>query len=446
MLTLETATTTFTERFAESAKLTEHGKQLIPGGYSRTSFNFGPHAVFVTGGSGAYINTVDGHRLLDFNNNFTVNILGHGAQVITDAITKALPTGTSFGNPVAEEAELASILIERIASVEKVQFSCSASESVMSAARIARAYTGRTKIAKFEGGYHGFTDPVSVSVHTHEADEYGPEDAPLPVADDAGVPQQVVDQVVVLTQNDISGTERLLRLHAADLACVFVELESGAGGHVMLTDEFAHMLRRVTAELGVLLIIDETANLRAAYHGLQSLYGIDADLTVMGKIIGGGLPLGAVGGRADIMSVLENGKVAISGTHHGHRLALIAGIACLRALDQRAYAQLNGHAQRILDELRLWASERRSPFTIFGRGFSSLAYAYCKEPGQQVTTHRDYWHKVDAEKTQAFSLELANRGIFPVARGELSLSLAMTDDDISTFIDTVKAIIVDMES
>lgn len=446
MLTLENATARFTERFAESAHATAHGKTVIPGGYSRTSFNFGPHAVFVSSGNGAYIDTIDGHRLLDFNNNFTVNILGHGHPAISDALIAAIPHGASFGNPVAEEAELAELLIDRIASVEKVQFSCSASESVMTAARIARAHTGRSKIAKFEGGYHGFTDPVSVSVHTHEATAYGPDHDPRPVGDDAGVPQQTVDLVVVLTQNDLAGTERILREHADDLACVFVELESGAGGHVMLTDEFAQMLRRVTAELGIVLVIDETANLRAAYNGLQSVYGIDADLTVMGKIIGGGLPLGAVGGRAEIMSVLETGAVAISGTHHGHRLALIAGLACMRALDVAAYKRLNAMAARILTELSAWSAARNSPFTIFGRGFSSLAYAYCKAPGQTVTTHRDYWYKVDSDKTQAFSLELANRGFFPVARGELSLSLAMTDDDITAFIETVKDIIVDLES
>jgi glutamate-1-semialdehyde 2,1-aminomutase len=165
----------------------------------------------------------------------------------------------------------------------------------------------------------------------------------------------------------------------------------------------------------------------------------------MGKIIGGGLPLGAVGGRADIMQVLADGRVPISGTHHGHRLALIAGIACMRALDEAAYDRLNGAAARILSELGEWTAARRSPFTIFGGGYSSLAYAYCTEPGLTIDTHRDYWRNVDADKTQTFSLELANRGFFPVARGELSLSLAMTDDDLTSFIETVKDIITDME-
>jgi glutamate-1-semialdehyde 2,1-aminomutase len=156
-------------------------------------------------------------RLVDFNN-FRVNILGHGHKAISDDLIAAKPNGVSFGNPVAEEAELASILIEGIASVEKVPFSRSASESVITAARIARAYRGRTKIAKFEGGYQGFTDPVSVSVHTHEADEYGTDADPRPVADDSRVPHQTVELVVVLSQNDLDGIERVLRGHRAELA------------------------------------------------------------------------------------------------------------------------------------------------------------------------------------------------------------------------------------
>lgn len=445
MLTLETATRRFTEKFSESAQLTVAGRGVIPGGYSRTSFNFGPHAVFVTGGDGAYIDTVDGHRLLDLNNNFTVNILGHGDSVISDALIAAIPSGASFGNPVTEEAELAQILIDRIASIDMVQFSCSASESILSAVRVARAYTGRTKIAKFEGGYHGFTDPVSISGHPHDAAEYGSDDSPLPVADSAGIPAAVVEQVVILTQNDMAGTERILREHGYDLACVILELESGAGGHVVLRKEFVQMIRRVTAELGILLVLDETMNLRGAYNGMQSLYEVAGDLTVMGKIIGGGLPLGAVGGKSEIMQVMADGTVPISGTHHGHRLALVAGIACMRALDEAAYVRLNTMAARILSEVGEWTAARKSPFTIYGGGYSSLAYAYRTEPGLTVETQRDLWRNVDADKTQTFSLELANRGFFPVARGEISLSLAMTDDDITSFIEAVKEIVVEME-
>ncbi|QCU79669.1 aminotransferase class III-fold pyridoxal phosphate-dependent enzyme (plasmid) [Citricoccus sp. SGAir0253] len=420
-------------------------RRSVPGGYSRNSFNFGPHAVFVTKGEGAYIETVDGHRLLDLNNNYTVNVLGHDHPALTSALVEAIPAGVSFGNPGAQEGELARMLIERIPSVEKVQFSCSATESCMTAVRLARATTGRTRIAKFEGGYHGFSDVLQISAHPTPENGGSPE-APVAVPDSGGIPAATTDQVLVLTQNDLPGTEALLRAHGGELACLIMELQSGAGGMVALDQDFVQMLRDVTRELGIVLIFDETISLRAGYQGLQGLYGITPDLTVMGKIIGGGLPLGAVGGSAEIMNALEDGRVSVSGTHHGHKLSVVAGAACLGELTEDAYATLNGHAQRIAAELNEWSQARNSPFRIHGRGFSHLGYAYMTSPGEAVRTHRDYWRIVDGDTTQTISLELANRGYFPVHRGEMSLSLAMTAQDITGLIETLKSIVRDIES
>ncbi|WP_341976038.1 aminotransferase class III-fold pyridoxal phosphate-dependent enzyme [Microbacterium sp. LWO13-1.2] len=443
-LSLESSLKRFSTRFAVSADLTREGKELIPGGYSRNSFNFGPHAVFAESGSGAYIQTVDGHRLLDLNNNYTVNVLGHSHRSVNDALLDAIPGGFSFGNPSSAEAALARILIDRIPSVEKIQFSCSATESCMSAIRVARAYTGRTKIAKFEGGYHGFSDLLQISAHPNP-ELSGPADAPNALPDSGGIPDVDVQNIVALTQNDLASCERLLRANAEDIACVILELQSGAGGLVVLDQEFVEGLRALTTELGMLLIFDETISLRADYHGLQGLYGVVPDLTVMGKIIGGGMPLGAVGGSADVMEVLEDGRVSISGTHHGHRLALIAGAACMEALDRSAFDRLNGMAARVISEINEWSASRHSPFTMYGRGFSHMAYGYMREEGLSIRTHRDYWTNLDAEKTQIISLELANRGFFPVHRGEVSLSLPMTDDDITSFIETLKAIVEELE-
>lgn len=445
-LTIDTSIENFSAKFATSAAMTIEGRRVIPGGYSRNSFNFGPHAVFVSSGDGAYIETVDGNRLLDLNNNFTVNVLGHNHPGINAALQEAIPTGVSFGNPSPAEAELARILIDRIPSVEKVQFSCSATESCMSAIRVARAYTGKSKIAKFEGGYHGFADPLHLSSHTSPDRDHGSDSDPKAVPDSGGIPTSSVDNIVLLTQNDRESCERILRANADDIACLIVELQSGAGGLVVLDQEFVEALRSVTTELGIVLIFDETISLRAGFNGLQGIYDVTPDLTVMGKIIGGGLPLGALGGSAEVMSVLENGTVTISGTHHGHKLALIAGAACMRAMDQAAFDRLNGHASRIMAELNEWSQSRRSPFVVFGKGFSHMAYGYMNEPGLEVRTHRDYHRNLDGEKTQICSLELANRGFFPVHRGEFSLSLPMTDDDISAVIATLKDIVVELES
>jgi len=444
-LTLESSLARFSTKFATSAELTREGRTLIPGGYSRNSFNFGPHAVFAESGDGAYIHTVDGHRLLDLNNNFTVNVLGHDHPAITAALTEAIPAGFSFGNPSPAEADLARILIDRIPSVERIQFSCSATESCMSAIRVARAFTGRTRIAKFEGGYHGFSDLLHISSHPNPALS-GPADAPNPLPDSGGIPTADIDNIILLTQNDLAACERTLRDRAAEIACVIMELQSGAGGLVVLDQEFVEGIRALTEELGIVLIFDETISLRAGLHGLQGVYGVTPDLTVMGKIIGGGMPLGALGGSAEVMQVLEDGRVTISGTHHGHRLALIAGAACMQQLDQAAFDRLNGYAARIMTEVNSWAEGRNSSLAVYGKGFSHLAYGYMKEPGLAITTHRDYWRHLDAEKTQIISLELANRGFFPVHRGEFSLSLPMTDEDITSFIEALKSIVEELES
>lgn len=445
-LTLESATSTFSRRFAVSAEHTLAGSRAIPGGYSRNSFNFGPHAIFVKGGEGAYIETVDGHRLLDLNNNFTVNVLGHDHPVIRQALFDAIPAGFSFGNPGLAEARLAELLIDRIPSVERVQFSCSATESCMSAVRVARGYTGRTKIAKFEGGYHGFSDVLHISSHTGPDDDAGTDDAPLPVADSGGIPESDLSNTVILPQNAWEDCERILRAHGAEIACLIMELQSGAGGLVPLDRDFVARLRELTTELGIVLIFDETISLRAGYHGAQGVYQVVPDLTVMGKMIGGGLPLGALGGSAEIMSVLEDGSVSISGTHHGHKLALAAGIACLETMDRAAFERLNAQAARITLEVNAWAEARGVPFAVYGAGYSHLAYGFFNNPNARVRNHRDYWRVVNGEATQTISLELANRGIFPVHRGEFSLSLPMSEDDISRVIDTFTGVVADLTS
>jgi glutamate-1-semialdehyde 2,1-aminomutase len=444
-LSMEKSVEAFTAKFAQSAAMTRKGTELIPGGYSRSSFNFGPHAVFVDKGEGAYLETIDGHRMLDLNNNFTVNVLGHNHPAITSALLEAIPSGISFGNPSTAEAELAQILIERIPSIEKIQFSCSATESCMSAIRVARAYTGKTKIAKFEGGYHGFSDLLHISSHPQPGAS-GTDADPSAMADSGGIPEDDLENIVLLSQNDLPGCERILRANADSIACLILELESGAGGLVTLDQEFVEELRSLTKQLGIVLVFDETITLRADYHGLQGVYGVTPDLTVMGKIIGGGMPLGALGGSAEVMDVLETGQVTISGTHHGHKLALIAGAACMRTMDQAAFDKLNAQAARVMSEMNEWSEARNSPFKVYGKGFSHMAYAYMNSPELNVRTHRDYWRNVDSAKTQICSLELANRGFFPVHRGEFSLSLAMTDDDISSFIEVLQEIVQDLEA
>jgi glutamate-1-semialdehyde 2,1-aminomutase len=210
------------EKFKTSREFTEKCRDRIPGAYSRVSFNYGPHAIYVDYGEGQYIHTIDGHRLLDLNNNFTVNVLGHNHPKITSALTEAIPKGFSFGNPMKYESQLAEIICDRVNSVEKIKFSCSASESCVSAVRIARANTGKNKIAKFEGGYHGFIDDLQISAHPSPERFPGPAKHPAPLADSAGIPSYTIENTIILPQNDIDACENILRENAHDTACVTV--------------------------------------------------------------------------------------------------------------------------------------------------------------------------------------------------------------------------------
>lgn len=442
-LTYEQSLEHFLKTFQKSKEMSDEAAKYIPGSYSRRSFNYGPHAIYVNNAKGAYVYTVDGKKLLDFNNNFTVSVLGYQNEAVDQALIQTMKKGFSIGNPTEEEGELARMLCERIDSFEKVKFFCSASEACVGALRIARGYTGKTKVAKMEGGYHGFLDDFSFSAHPNASKADDDLEHIVPQPESAGIPANRAEDVVLLTQNNIEVSEKLIREHADELACVVMELQSGSGGIVTLDKAFVKRIREITKELGIVLIFDETITIRAYKGGLQSWYGVKPDLTISGKTLGGGIPLGVVGGSNEVMDVVTKDIVQMSGTHHGHRLACAAGIAILKQLDDVAYKRLNSMGERIKNELNIWAKEKKIPFIVFGES-SVLGYAFTREIGQSIRTHRDYWLKSDAQKMQTFALEIAVRGFLPVHRGQLGLTLPMADQDITDFIETTKDIVSEM--
>lgn len=442
-LTYEQSLEHFLKTFQKSKEMSDEAAKYIPGSYSRRSFNYGPHAIYVNNAKGAYVYTVDGKKLLDFNNNFTVSVLGYQNEAVDQALIQTMKKGFSIGNPTEEEGELARMLCERIDSFEKVKFFCSASEACVGALRIARGYTGKTKVAKMEGGYHGFLDDFSFSAHPNASKADDDLEHIVPQPESAGIPANRAEDVVLLTQNNIEVSQKLIREHADELACVVMELQSGSGGIVTLDKAFVKRIREITKELGIVLIFDETITIRAYKGGLQSWYGVKPDLTISGKTLGGGIPLGVVGGSNEVMDVVTKDIVQMSGTHHGHRLACAAGIAILKQLDDVAYKRLNSMGERIKNELNIWAKEKKIPFIVFGES-SVLGYAFTREIGQTIRTHRDYWLKSDAQKMQTFALEIAVRGFLPVHRGQLGLTLPMADQDITDFIETTKDIVSEM--
>jgi glutamate-1-semialdehyde 2,1-aminomutase len=442
-VSLESATATFMEKFKASGELCAIGDRFIPGGFSRNSLKFGPHPIYADRGDGAYIQTIEGHRLLDFHNNFSCNILGHNHPAIHKAIADINDRGYSFGNPMNHEHKLAEIICDRIASVEKVVFCCSASEACIAAARYARSYTGKNKIAKFEGGYHGLGDDFMVSLHPSPELFPGAPEFPKGVPCSGGLSRWAIENTTILPQNNLVSCERILTQNAGDIACLFMELQAGAGGVITLEKEFVKNIRALTEKLGILLIVDETVTLRSDYHGMQGLYDIIPDLTVMGKMIGGGLPLGAVGGLEKYMEMNTTEQVYHSGTHHGHPLATAAGIACMEVMNEATYKRLNGYGSRIKEEMNQWAKMKNYPLYFFGIG-SHLGYEITDKLGREYKTCREMFTYSNEQAMQTSVIEMANRDIYPMYRGQITLSEPMTDADIDTFMETTKSILDDI--
>ncbi|MBI4593373.1 MAG: aminotransferase class III-fold pyridoxal phosphate-dependent enzyme, partial [Candidatus Rokubacteria bacterium] len=289
---------------ARSRTLFEEALAVMPGGNSRTTTFFDPYPFYVQRGQGATIWDADGVARLDFNGNYTSLILGHAPPEVVKAAQEAAAQGLSFPGPTEHEIRLAEMLTRRIPSLEAVRFTNSGTEATMNAVRAARAFTGRAKIAKFEGAYHGTHDWVLVSV-SPELKAAGGRRHPKPVAWSAGVPPAVLKHTVVLPWNDAEACEQIIEKEAPSLAGVLVDPLLGIGGVIPPADGFLPRLRAVTERHGVLVIFDEVISFRVAWGGAQERSGVRPDLTTLGKIIGGGLPVGAFGGRRDVMAAFD---------------------------------------------------------------------------------------------------------------------------------------------
>lgn len=367
------------------------------------------------------------------------------------AVTNQLRTGSVYSFSGNLETHLATAIVGRVPGMEKIRFTGSGTEAVMFALRLARAATGRPKIAKAEGGYHGTVDDVMVS-NRPPADLAGPGDRPHSVPEMRGIPDSRVRDTVIVPFNDAEATEAVLRLHHTELAAVIVEPMLGVGGMIPATDGYLQRLRTVCDDLDILLIFDEVITLRLAVGGAQSLYGVTPDLTTMGKVIGGGLPIGAYGGRADLMALLEPGRgtdvydarsggpvLYQGGTFTGNALSLAAGLAALTQLDAAALTTLNDHGDRLRDTLNSRLRAARHPACVTGRG--SLFNVHIGPTA--VDTFRDT-RSVDASGQHRFFLGMLNRGFVLAARGMGCISTEHETHDVDDFVDAAFDAITDL--
>lgn len=405
---------------------------MLPGGVNRNIVHHGPHPLFVERGEGAYLVDLDGNRYLDLVGNYTAMILGHRHPAVSAAVAAQLERGTAWANPSAAESELASRIADRLPSVERVRFTSSGTEAAMMAIRAARAHTGRPLIAKIEGGYHGLYDDALVSV-SPPLDAVGPESAPAAIAP-AGIRG---DATLVLPFNRPDDVRALVERHSGQLAALLVEPLLGVAGMIEPESGFLALLRELSDRHGFVLVFDEVISLRVGPGGMQEREGVRPDLTVLGKIVGGGFPIGVVGGAERIMRVFDPNPgagpaVLLSGTFHANPVTLAAGIATLDALTPEALAELNARGDRLRAGLR--ETLHRAGLTAQVTGVGSLFNVhFTAEP---ITSYRAA-ASGDTQLLQWLALALLNEGVMVAPRGLGCLSTPVTDADVDRFLAAV---------
>ncbi|MCH8225826.1 MAG: aspartate aminotransferase family protein, partial [Chloroflexi bacterium] len=320
----------------------EEAAKYLPGGDSRHSIFWEPYPIFVTSASGCHVVDADGVDRLDFINTMTTLILGHAAPPVMEAVQEQLGKGVAYNAPNEHQIRLAKLLCQRIPSFDLVRFTNSGTEATLNTIRAARAFTGKNRFVKVEGGYHGTHDAVTISVRV-DPDTAGDPLRPKAVPNSAGLAAGVEDQVTIIPFNETEAALRILEENKDELAAVIVEPVMGSVGMVPASAEYLTMLRDFTKANGIVLIFDEVISFRVAPGGSQQYYGITPDLTALGKIIGGGFPVGAFGGREDIMELYDptkGAKVSHAGTFNANPITMLAGAVTLEQLTDDVYRDL----------------------------------------------------------------------------------------------------------
>ncbi len=414
-----------TLNLSRSRKLFSQAQALIPGGVNSPVRSFravGGQPPFIQKGKGSRLWDVDGNQYIDYVGSWGPLILGHAAPEIVAAVQQAAALGTSFGAPTEGEGELARLIHEAVPSMEMVRFVNSGTEATMSALRLARAYTGRSKVVKFAGCYHGHADGLLVQAGSGSLTHGMPSSA--------GVPAAYAQETLVAQYNDVPSVERLFDEYAGQIACVIVEPVAGNMGVVPPAQGFLAALKRITSGNNALLIFDEViTGFRVSYGGAQALYGVTPDITCLGKVIGGGLPVGAYGGRREIMEVVAPlGPMYQAGTLSGNPLAVAAGIAALKALQQPGtYQRLERTGALLAAGLAEAAREAKVPATV-NRVGSLLTAFFCAGP---VASYADV-QRADTRAYGRYFHAMLERGIYlaPSQFEAAFVSLAHTEEDI----------------
>jgi glutamate-1-semialdehyde 2,1-aminomutase len=421
----------YEERTPRSATLHRRAREVMPGGDTRTVAFHPPYPLTIDYGMGCEIVDVDGNSYIDLLNNYTSMIHGHAHPAINAAVQAQIARGTSFASALESQNQLAQLMTSRVESVDKIRFANSGTEATMNALRAARAFTGRERIVKIEGGYHGTYDDFEVSVRPSQVDR-GSDDKPTATIDSPGVPRNRLDLVDVLPFNNLSAAERLFEGRGAEIAAGVVEPVMGAAGMIPAQPEYLHGLQALAREHGALLILDEVMSFRLGYGGIQEHYGVKPDLTTFAKIIGGGYPVGAFGGSDAIMSMFDPSSTRPlwqSGTFNGNAVTMVAGTAALQAFGAEEVERINRLGDTLRSRLSSVFLQQGLQANITGVGsFGAIHFV-----DGEVTNYRDAASGNQMLK-RLLHLSLLVNGIYCAPRLMFCMSTPMSEATIDEIV------------
>ena len=416
--------------------------KVMPGGNTRTTQWMEPYPFFAENAEGMYINDIDGNHYLDFMLNATTLILGHAHPDIVKTLTQQIQDGTVYSVPTDGQSKLADILVERVPSFEKVRFTNSGTEATMMAIMAARSFTKKTKIAKFEGGYHGTHDHVSVSVYPKKED-LNTETHPG-VPEYSYQPKSILEDVIVLPYNDIEKSKELIGKYKDDLSCIIMEPIISNFGYLPLDLEFIKFIREITEELGIVLIFDEIQSFRVSSGGAQESFGITPDMTTLGKIIGGGLPVGAFGGKDEIMELFDptssNYDIAHAGTFNGNPLTMEAGVTVMENLTSNNFEKMNHLGDSLRSKLSSVFNEINLDVQVTGYG-SLFGINFNKN---KIKDYRSFLDN-NSDMTKILFSYLRNKGILLQLKNAGALNILMTEKEIDYLVDSTREISSEMK-
>lgn len=424
---------------SKSLSAWQKSQQFIPGGVNSPVRNFskvGGHPRFIDRGEGAKIYDIDGNKYIDYVASWGPLVLGHAHPDVVEAVRTAASRGTSFGAPTTLETELAETIVNAVPSIEQVRLVNSGTEATMSAIRVARGYTGRNKIIKIDGCYHGHVDYLLAKA--------GSGVATFGLSDSGGVPEDFARNTLTIPFNDPEALKTTIEANTDEIACLILEPIMGNMGIIPPREGYLNALREITEQHGVVLIFDEViTGFRVAYGGAQSYYNVTPDMTCLGKIIGGGLPVGAYGGKREIMQcVAPEGDVYQAGTLSGNPLAVTAGITTLKKLaEPGVYEQLENRASTLADGIAE-ATQKHGIDVWHSRVGSMLMLYFTAE----TVTDADGARTADIERYRQYFWGLLERGVY-VAPSQFEagfVSLAHSEEDINMTVQAATEVIANL--